>query len=275
MSTDTVVVRKKVLNRLREYLGTGEHPPGSNHNFITNWYNDHVDKIGNGPWCEMTATWAMWTGDAKSLKKGRAYTVDSAKDAENKVNGSSWHWGTKGMKAGDQVYYDFGGRKGNINTIDHVGTVEKILSDGTFYVIEGNVGNKLTRMRRDKKFVVGYVRFDWERLLGKIPKDNKPDSLVVDGEMGSKTVSKWQKIMKVKVTGKVNKELVTAVQTFLKNTVDHNLEVTGTGITQDGRSSQTVGALQRYLKTPVNQIIKTPISETVKALQRRLNEDRF
>jgi hypothetical protein len=152
-----------VLNRLRGALGTGESPDGSNHNFITEWYNANVDRIGNGPWCEMTVTWAMWTGGAKSLKRGRAYTVYGAEDGIHHSDGSSWHSGTEGMQAGDQIYYDWSGSRNPAN-VDHTGICEKVNGNGTFYALEGNAGNHLQRTLRDSKYVAGYVRFDWARL---------------------------------------------------------------------------------------------------------------
>lgn len=152
-----------VLNRFRSALGTGESPDGSNHNFITEWYNSNVDRIGNGPWCEMTVTWAMWTGGAKALKKGRAYTVYGAQDGQHGEDGSSFHFGTSGMMAGDQVYYDWSGSR-DVGRIDHTGMCERVNGDGTFYTLEGNTSNHLERKLRDSKYVVGYVRFDWARL---------------------------------------------------------------------------------------------------------------
>lgn len=274
-----------VLNRLRDALGTGESPAGSNSNYIVDWYNDNVDRIGNGAWCEITNTWGMWTGGAKSLKKGRAYTVWAAKDGQKKVNGSSWHYGTKGMKAGDQVYYDWAEAKGNVAYVDHTGTVERINGDGTFYVLEGNIGDKLKRMHRDSKYVVGYVRFAWDRLANdSVPDPSQPETptnpepLIVDGELGPKTIARWQQIMGTPVDGKIDEwysVLVEAVQRKLNATVDHRLIIDGVGIAQDGNKYKTVGALQRYLKSPVDQVISRSNSLVVKALQRRLNEDRF
>lgn len=159
--TTKVEAIDKLLNQVRSKLGTGENPPGSNSNFIVDWYNRTVERIGNGPWCEMMVTWAMWVSGFANLKRGRAYTVWGAQDAQKAINGSSWHWGTDGMMAGDQVYYDWGGAKRNVQTIDHTGIVERIVGDGTFYTLEGNVSNSLRRMRRDSKYVVGYVRFAW------------------------------------------------------------------------------------------------------------------
>lgn len=176
MSTTTDEAIKSVLARLRTYVGTGETPPGSNDNFIVRWYNSNVEAIGKGPWCEMTNTWAMWTSGFKELKKGRAYTPWACEDAQKGVNGSSWHWGTHGMRAGDEVYYDWAGHKGDTKYVDHTGTVEKIMGDGTFYVFEGNKNNRLVRIRRDGTFVVGYIRFDWSRVAPVVvtPQPPKP-----------------------------------------------------------------------------------------------------
>jgi hypothetical protein len=207
MATRTQLING-VLNTLRGSLGLGETPANSNHNKITVWYNKEVAKIGNGPWCEMTATWAMWTSSVKGLKIGRAYTVYGARDAQAGARGSSWHWGTKGMRAGDQIYYDWGGRKGSTSLVDHTGIVEKIIGDGTFYVLEGNTsGNKLARQRRDSKFVVGYIRFAWDRVATDKPAPApkpvpKPKPI---GSPNKNLVLKLQSLLEVKATGKWDK----------------------------------------------------------------------
>jgi hypothetical protein len=113
------------------------------------------------------------------------------------------------------------------------------------------------------------------------PLDGTPPTtgrLSVDGKLGPRTIAKWQAIMGTKVDGKIsakNSQLVRAVQTKLKSLVDHRLEIDGVGIHQDGKRSKTIGALQRYLKSPVDEIMSVPVSNVVKALQRRLNENRF
>jgi hypothetical protein len=167
-----------VLSYARLDLGLGEDPPGSNHNRTTEWYLKNVDPtLGTNrfAWCEASATKWMWTGGAKSLKRGRAYTVWAANDFVQGVNGSTWHWGTTGISPGDQVFYDWAGRKGSTAVVDHTGLVERVNSDGTFYVIEGNVQNACRRMLRDSKYVVGYGRFAWARL---IPKPRPPASAI-------------------------------------------------------------------------------------------------
>jgi hypothetical protein len=161
-----------VLDRLRAHLGLGEDPDGSNHNFITEWYNANVSRIGNGPWCEMTQTWAMWTAGLKALKVGRAYTVWGAEDGQKHAKGAAWFPGTKGMRAGDQIYYDWSGSR-SVGNIDHTGRCEKVMGDGTFYSLEGNISNRLLRVRRDSKYVVGYVRPNFAG-VAPVPASPKP-----------------------------------------------------------------------------------------------------
>jgi hypothetical protein len=120
-----------------------------------------------------------------------------------------------------------------------------------------------------------------KKLADKIRNDKKipkpPTLLEVDGKLGEKTITRWQQIMKTKVDGKISEpsQLVRAVQERLKDTVDRSLNVDGYGIKQDGQRYKTVGALQRYLKSPVDERMSEPVSEVVKALQRRLNTGKF
>lgn len=107
------------------------------------------------------------------------------------------------------------------------------------------------------------------------PSNGKPASLIADGELGPKTISRWQEVMKQKVTGRLSSDFIKVVQARLKATVDNRLVVDGKGIAQNGLSYKTVGALQRYLKSPVTMRISPKNSNTIKALQRRLNEGRF
>lgn len=115
---------------------------------------------------------------------------------------------------------------------------------------------------------------DW----GSVSSPPSTEKLLVDGILGPKTIAKWQKVMGTTIDGKIDEkdsQLVRAVQTKLQKTVDHRLVVDGQGIRQDGRRYKTVGALQRYLGSPVDMIMSKPVSQVVKALQRRLNQDRF
>lgn len=114
------------------------------------------------------------------------------------------------------------------------------------------------------------------------PTPSKPDAptklpkVAVDGKLGPDTIKLWQRIMGTPVDGKISEtsDLVKAVQRKLR-VVDARLVVDGKGIVQDGRSYKTIGVLQRYLNSPVDQVFDKPVSEGVKALQRRLNTGKF
>jgi hypothetical protein len=110
-----------------------------------------------------------------------------------------------------------------------------------------------------------------------VPVSHPADNLVVDGELGPKTISRWQRVMGTTVDGHISvpSMLVMTVQRRLRSTVDHYLVVDGVGIAQDNHRYKTVGALQRYLGSPVDEVISSPKSQVIMALQRRLNENRF
>ncbi len=116
---------------------------------------------------------------------------------------------------------------------------------------------------------------------GSSPAPSQPAALAVDGKLGPKTVKRWQQIMGTKADGVISdpSALVKAVQQHLnaklKLTGSAKLVVDGKGIRQDGRAYKTVRQLQRYLGTSQDGKMSTPVSEVVKALQRRLNIGKF
>lgn len=102
--------------------------------------------------------------------------------------------------------------------------------------------------------------------------------LVIDGNLGEATIRRWQEVMGTPVDGKISEKssLVEAVQRRLKATVDHSLVVDGEGSSLDfGVPRKTVEALQRYLRRPITRRLSSENSDTIKALQRRLNEGHF
>lgn len=101
--------------------------------------------------------------------------------------------------------------------------------------------------------------------------------LAEDGELGPKTIRRWQEVMGTNPDGVISKPrsaLVLAVQRHL-NARGSGLKEDGAGIAQDGRWYFTVRALQWYLGTNPDGRMSQPVSTVVKALQRRLNTGRF
>lgn len=105
-----------------------------------------------------------------------------------------------------------------------------------------------------------------------------PTALAVDGDLGPKTIRRWQETMHTPVDGVISatSDLVMAVQRHLNaHGAKPKLVVDGKGIRQDGKVYKTAKALQKYLGTPADGIIDKKDSAVVRALQRRLNEGRF
>jgi peptidoglycan hydrolase-like protein with peptidoglycan-binding domain len=137
-----------MLSAARSLLGTGENPPGSNHNFITTWYGF------DGAWCDMAVTYAAGHSDNLAACMGRhAWTVEHAKAFQS---AGRWHYGLGGIRAGDIVFFDWSGG-GTINGIDHIGVVEAVHSNGTITTLEGNTSNVFARRVR-RSSIVGYGR---------------------------------------------------------------------------------------------------------------------
>jgi hypothetical protein len=118
------------------------------------------------------------------------------------------------------------------------------------------------------------------QFVGESTTPTPADKVAVDGKLGPATISLWQKVMGTTVDGVISEgpngsELVKAVQRKLVSSLGRSLKIDGFGIKQDGRQYETTARLQQYLKTPVDYRLSVPVSECVKALQRRLNTGTF
>lgn len=224
-----------VIREARKSLGTGEYPPGSNSNYIVTWYNENVARIGRGPWCDMSVT--MWGAKAAiSDKVGKfAYTVYHAQWFEKR---GQWHSGTAGIRAGDVVFFDWGGSR-RIGNIDHVGIVERVEGDEV-HTIEGNSHDMCRREVRDSTYICGYGRpayatpavvapsgaqvlktgsaGDRVRALQRALNKALSADLDVDGEFGPKTLAAVKKLQtrgKIKVDGKYGTQSAKALKGML------------------------------------------------------------
>ncbi|WP_079052601.1 peptidoglycan-binding protein [Streptomyces regalis] len=138
-----------MLAQMRKLIGTGENPPGSNNNFITDWYGF------DDAWCNMTVSYAAAKSDNLDAIFGKhAWTVGHARRFQSK---GRWHYGVGGIRAGDVVFFDWSGTR-SIDNIDHVGVVEAVHSSGKITTIEGNTSDKVLRRDRYSSEIVGYGR---------------------------------------------------------------------------------------------------------------------
>jgi peptidoglycan hydrolase-like protein with peptidoglycan-binding domain len=138
-----------MLAQSRALLGTAEHPPGSNHNFITEWYGF------DSPWCDMAVSYAAARSGNLDAVMGRfAWTPAHAWAF---WRAGRWHYGIGGIRAGDVVFFDWSGTR-SIDNIDHVGVVEAVRAEGTIITLEGNTADAFLRRVRNAACIVGYGR---------------------------------------------------------------------------------------------------------------------
>src|SRR3954470_23450385 len=89
-----------MLNEMRKLLGTGESPPGSNHNFITQWWG------ADAPWCDMTVSYAADKSGNRAAVGHFSWTVQHA---EFFRAAGRWHYGLAGIRPGDIIFFDWDG----------------------------------------------------------------------------------------------------------------------------------------------------------------------
>lgn len=257
-----------VLRVARGQLGYVEGP--NNDTKFGRWFG-----LNHQPWCAMFVSWVAAESDTADIIPKNAYTPA----------GVAWFRDrgryNRAPRVGSIVYY----RWPNAGRVAHVGIVETVHSDGSITAIEGNTdaaggrtGGQVMRQRR-RRFIDGYGHPDYPAVAGVAPAQ-PAGQLVVDGELGSDTMTELQKALGVPPDGWVvqtgdfsydfGPETTRALQTALNLTGAH-VEVDGDlgpesitalqarlnhvqthagrpGITIDGQlGSQTIAALQESL----------------------------
>lgn len=173
-----------VLNEARRWIGTGETPPGSNHNAITEYYGM------NAAWCCMY----IWTIFNKSGHKNLF------------MNGGKTAWCFDVMdwykargkfgntpRVGALIIY---GRDGNGG---HIGIVETVNSNGTYVTIEGNYGDKVQRRNGpgQSQVVRGFCYVDYPASTSTTSSSGSGNSETVTG----KTISIPSSVAQTGITG--------------------------------------------------------------------------
>jgi hypothetical protein len=135
-------IKRRLLDAARADLGYAER--SNNDTKFGRWYG-----LNFQPWCAMALSyWAAKAGLQKIIPR-HAYTPA----------GADWFkerglWGSE-PRVGAIAYYDTSG----LGRISHVGVVEKVLRDGSWYAIEGNTNAAGSRegrvVRRQHRTTVG------------------------------------------------------------------------------------------------------------------------
>ncbi len=148
---------EEAIAAFAEWDGTAEYPPGSNRNWITEWY-------GMGPvaWCAMACSRALIEGgfgtadriDVPGVNttsaKGWAYCPYVEADFR-----AAGRWHDTDPEPGDLVLYDWDGDEWS----DHIGLLASVEDDMTLYVWEGNTDEGVVRLKhRSRTYVRGFAR---------------------------------------------------------------------------------------------------------------------
>ncbi|MFD9949808.1 CHAP domain-containing protein, partial [Nonomuraea sp. NPDC059023] len=161
---------KSMLAAMRSYLGTAGRP-----NVLTRRYAArHGDEFLRAPWCNIAITEAAresGNGAAVLPDGDRAYTVWHAEDGRDL---GRWHAGTvesirRFAELGAIVFFDWDGTN-TIAKIDHVGIIEKVLSDGRVQTIEGNTADACKRRVRSAGVIAGFWNPPYEADAKPAPK---------------------------------------------------------------------------------------------------------
>jgi hypothetical protein len=114
-----------MLAAMRQLLGLGEDPAGSNHNYTTDWYADrHGGEYRRTAWCDIAVSYAAAvSGNSNAVMGDHAWTVAHAQAFQA---AGRWVAGVGGARPGDVVFFDWDGSR-SISRIDHVGIVEAAL----------------------------------------------------------------------------------------------------------------------------------------------------
>lgn len=135
-------IKRRLLRAARADLGYTE---GANNNTkFGRWYG-----LNHQPWCAMAVSFWVAKAGLRRIIPRHAYTPAGADWFKRRGQ-----WGSK-PRVGAIVYYDTAG----LGRISHVGIVEKVFRDGSWYAIEGNTNAAGSRegrvVRRQKRTTVG------------------------------------------------------------------------------------------------------------------------
>ena len=132
------VTATQILDLARSQLGT--KATDTKRCKYNKWYYGGDVSGSEYDWCVVFLMWLFYQLDASELLFEKTANVGTIA-VEFKDKGKLV---TKNYKAGDLVIFSWSGNKSTwisgVKTLDHIGIIEKVNSDGTYTTIEGNTG---------------------------------------------------------------------------------------------------------------------------------------
>ncbi len=139
----------------RSQIGVKENGSSNNSSQI----NEYRNGVENGaPWCASFVSWCYGRGQNSQNNTTFGYSSSSQEIRAQAQQAGVYSKASSGYKpqAGDLMILKYSDGSG------HVGIVESVNNDGTFYVIEGNTSNQVKRIRRsmNTEKLDGFVRMN-------------------------------------------------------------------------------------------------------------------
>ena len=217
----------KILNILKQEVGTTESPANSNNVKYNTWYYGKKVSGDAYPWCMSMMAWLFDKANASSLFYGGKKTASCGELKKYAIANNQWV--TSNYKVGDLVMMNFNGK----TTPQHVGFVTDV-KGSTIYTIEGNTsfddkgsqsnGGAVAEKKRSLSVIVGAYR------------PNYNSSAVIKKDNVGKTVMATAKELKKGHCG----DSVKVLQAALNALQNAGLEVDGEF------GSATEAALKKY-----------------------------
>ncbi len=232
--TEDTVTAEKVLSIARAEIGT-KATAVKKCKYNTAFYGYEVSASW-ADWCAVFIWWIFNQAGAADLlfvKTAGCGVLGNAFYTRNKFK-------TSGFKPGDIVFFHWSDERSEsvpiTYSLDHVGIIEKVNSDGTVTTIEGNTGDspygEVMRRTRSLSVISGVARPDYG--ASSSGGDSEPTPTPYDGSAGIKEVQSWLNSnygSGLSVDGVfgplTNTALIRALQTVLNRQYGANLAVDG------------------------------------------------
>lgn len=181
------------------FVGTTEHPPGSNINAITKEFG-----LPGAAWCDQKVSVAGKHAGAKDIIGWFAYTPSHAKWFSAQ---GLFHIGSDGIQVGDIVFFAFNGPnyEGRWLGICHVGVVIGVKSDGRLVVDEGNHNNADEIVVRSRKYIAGYGRPKYATSVAPVSATPVKVPTTVPPTLRWGSRGAWVKVLEKKIGATVDK----------------------------------------------------------------------
>ena len=247
------------------------------------WYYGREVSDSKYHWCNVFIQWLFAQLKASNMLYGKTSNCGQQglyfKENKRLV--------TSGYKVGDIVFFHWKNNKSSwipeCYSLDHVGIIEKVNSNGTYTTIEGNTGSSTNGevMRR--------TRYAYQISCAGRPnyKAEKKSKIAEDGVWGVETTTRAQEVFGTVVDGKISNQnkLYSTKNTGLLSTtfewkdkpnktgsqlvkaIQNKIGAKVTGF----MDTDTIKSMQKWLKTPIDGYCGKP-SQMIRAFQKWLNK---